>query len=114
MRNRAARALECALAIQQEFHEAKIGRGIELSVKIGVGCGEVTILHIGGVGNRIEYIPCGDPLMQAFECEGHCVGGNNPTAKFCRKTSFQAFFVAKTVIRPNAILRIRLNSGWAK
>lgn len=45
--------------------------GVRLSVKIGIGCGEVTILHIGGVHKRLEYLAVGEPLVHAFNAEHH-------------------------------------------
>ena len=34
-------------------------------VKIGIGVGNVTILHLGGVNGHVEYVAVGDPLVQA-------------------------------------------------
>jgi hypothetical protein len=41
----------------------------KLSVKIGFGLGKVKIIHVGGVGGRVEYLPVGTPLSEAFEAE---------------------------------------------
>lgn len=40
-----------------------------LAVKIGFGVGKVKILHVGGIDGRVEYVPIGTPLSQAFEAE---------------------------------------------
>lgn len=32
-------------------------------------------MHVGGEYNRTEYLPVGDPLTQAFECEHHATSG---------------------------------------
>eukprot|EP00975_Prorocentrum_lima_P028011 5888164-Prorocentrum_lima.AAC.1 len=50
---RLRRAAQCAVAIQQYLDSAELEEGIRLSVKIGIGFGSVSILHIGGVRNRM-------------------------------------------------------------
>lgn len=35
---------------------------IKLSVKIGFGVGEFSIIYVGGIYGRSEYLPVGDPL----------------------------------------------------
>ncbi len=44
-------------------------------MKIGFGVGDFSIIYVGGVFNRREYLPTGDPLTQAFESEHHAEGG---------------------------------------
>jgi class 3 adenylate cyclase len=66
---KARRAAQCALDINDLLQEAVMADGVSLSVKIGLGVGELTILHIGGVYNRLEYLAIGDPLAQAFHAE---------------------------------------------
>lgn len=46
-----------------------------LSVKIGFGIGDFSIIYVGGVLNRAEYLPAGPPLIQAFESEEHADKG---------------------------------------
>lgn len=46
-----------------------------LSVKIGFGIGDFSIIYVGGVLNRAEYLPAGKPLIQAFESESHAEKG---------------------------------------
>lgn len=53
------RAGQCALEIKDKLQDVKFGNNITLSVKIGVGVGEVSILHIGGVFGRMEYCATG-------------------------------------------------------
>ena len=64
-------AIQSALDIQSTLNDTTIIEDIKLSVKIGFGIGEVTILHVGGVFSRAEYLAAGEPLLQAFEAE-HC------------------------------------------
>ena len=75
MEARARRAAQCALAIQEALHAAELSEGVTLSVKIGIGMGRVSVLHLGGVLNRMEYVAVGDPLVQAFNAEGHAEAG---------------------------------------
>ncbi|CAD8172324.1 unnamed protein product [Paramecium pentaurelia] len=65
-------AIQSALLIQEKLTKTTIEQGIQLSVKIGFGVGEMSIIHVGGVFNRIEYLATGDPLLQAFASE-HCL-----------------------------------------
>jgi class 3 adenylate cyclase/GNAT superfamily N-acetyltransferase len=65
------RAAQCALEIKQSLQDAKLGAGVTLNVKIGVGVGLISILHVGGVFGRMEYIATGQPLQQAFLAEHH-------------------------------------------
>eukprot|EP01029_Cantina_marsupialis_P002742 TRINITY_DN1261_c0_g3_i2.p1 TRINITY_DN1261_c0_g3~~TRINITY_DN1261_c0_g3_i2.p1 ORF type:complete len:330 (+),score=83.07 TRINITY_DN1261_c0_g3_i2:131-1120(+) len=72
---RTRRAAQCALAIQEQLHEAEIAEGVKLSVKIGIGVGYVSVLHLGGALDRMEYVAVGEPLVQAFGAEHHAVSG---------------------------------------
>jgi len=36
---------------------------ISLSVKMGFGVGKVDIIYVGGVFDRCEYVPVGNPLL---------------------------------------------------
>ena len=70
------RAVQCAISFQQELNEAELADGVVLSVKVGIGVGQISILHMGGVLNRLEYVAVGDPLVQAFQAEHHAVSGD--------------------------------------
>jgi adenylate cyclase 10 len=50
--------------IQQRLDQATIEDQVQLSVKIGIGVGLVSIIHIGGTYKRMEYLAVGDPLIQ--------------------------------------------------
>ena len=39
-------------------------QGVTLSVKIGIGIGRVSVLHLGGALGRMEYVAVGEPLVQ--------------------------------------------------
>eukprot|EP00457_Paulinella_chromatophora_P000274 gb/GEZN01000274.1/.p1 GENE.gb/GEZN01000274.1/~~gb/GEZN01000274.1/.p1 ORF type:complete len:1599 (+),score=219.44 gb/GEZN01000274.1/:94-4890(+) len=66
------RAFQCALEISRKLQNADLAEGVTLNVKIGVGIGEVKILHVGGVYGRVEYVAVGKSLVQAFASEHHC------------------------------------------
>jgi class 3 adenylate cyclase len=64
-------AIQSALDIQARLNDKNVVDDIKLSVKIGFGIGDITILHVGGKFGRAEYLAAGEPLLQAFEAE-HC------------------------------------------
>jgi len=63
------RAIQCALDIQGKLNNQEISPNKRLSVKIGIGVGECTILVVGGQFGRCEYLSVGDALAQACESE---------------------------------------------
>lgn len=76
MERRVRRAAQCAFAIQEELHNAELTQEVRLSVKIGIGMGQVSVLHLGGVYKRMEYIAVGEPLLEAFTAEHHATPGD--------------------------------------
>jgi hypothetical protein len=44
--------------------------------QLGIGVGQVALIHVGGVYKRLEYLACGPPLMQAFHAEHACTSGD--------------------------------------
>ena len=75
MAERARHAAQCALNVQGLLDAAELEEDVSLSVKIGVGIGPVSVLHLGGENGRLEYVAVGAPLMQAFNCEHHGTSG---------------------------------------
>jgi class 3 adenylate cyclase len=69
------RAVQCAIDIQSKLNNKEICVGKTLSVKIGVGVGEVRILFVGGQFNRCEYLIVGESMRQACEAETHATEG---------------------------------------
>ena len=69
------RAIQCALEIQSKLHNQEIASGKKLSIKVGIGVGECTILVVGGQFRRCEYLSVGEALAQACECETKALGG---------------------------------------
>ncbi|CAN0362830.1 unnamed protein product, partial [Ectocarpus fasciculatus] len=76
MERRVRRAAQCAFAIQESLHDAELTQEVRLSVKIGIGMGQVSVLHLGGVYKRMEYIAVGEPLLEAFTAEHHATAGD--------------------------------------
>ncbi|RYY34780.1 hypothetical protein EON62_02990, partial [archaeon] len=91
---RVQRAGQCALEIQTNLHKAELQDGVTLSVKIGIGVGEVSVLHLGGILRRMEYVAVGEPLVQAFAAEHHAEAGGDvilsPRAWSLVNTVFEA------------------------
>ena len=71
LENRMQRAAAAAIQIQQTIPKMELEQGALLKVKIGIGVGMVTVLHLGGVNGHVEYVAVGEPLVQAFEAEHH-------------------------------------------
>ena len=72
-------AIDCALIIQEQFHNFQIYDDITLKVKLGIGYGECTVVHLGTQQNRthdtLQYSSFGDAVLQAFEAETFCQPG---------------------------------------
>ncbi len=58
------RASQCALAIQATRWQSPIAAGDALSLRVGVGAGEVMLARIGGLKNRWEILFAGDAVEQ--------------------------------------------------
>lgn len=41
---------------------------VTLSLHMGIGCGQLTAVHVGGVFKRWEYILSGPPMKQVLLC----------------------------------------------
>jgi class 3 adenylate cyclase len=74
-------ATQCCLELQGEMQrfmiQEKSGTTSEnvdmaMSVKLGIGVGDFSILHVGGVFKRLEYLCCGPALSEAFTAQDHC------------------------------------------
>ncbi|EQC40568.1 hypothetical protein SDRG_02456 [Saprolegnia diclina VS20] len=74
------RCIQCALGIQEKLHQAKLAPDVELSIKIGIGVGRATVVHLGGESDgatpRMEYVGVGPALVQAFTAEHHALAGD--------------------------------------
>ena len=63
------RTAQCGLAMQEALHEYPAAEDVRLSMRVGVGAGNVFAVHIGGVFNRWEFLVAGEPLGQVSLAE---------------------------------------------
>ena len=63
------RAAQCGLAVQKALHDYQEAEGVRLSLRIGVGAGEISTMHLGGRFGRWEFLPTGAPLVQSSLAE---------------------------------------------
>lgn len=59
------RASACCLEIHKRLHNFDTGEGgVRLTLHIGVGAGNITMLQVGGEHSRYEYVIAGTPMEQ--------------------------------------------------
>jgi len=58
------RAAQCSLAVQALLHQYQAAEGTRLSLRMGIGAGDVLTASVGGVRRRWEYLVAGEPLVQ--------------------------------------------------
>jgi class 3 adenylate cyclase/tetratricopeptide (TPR) repeat protein len=64
-----ARAAGCGLTMQQMLHGSELAAGTRLSVRVGIGAGEVFAAHLGGVRGRWEFVIGGPAVTQTCGAE---------------------------------------------
>jgi class 3 adenylate cyclase len=69
------RAAQCGLAVQEKLQDFTV-EGIKLSLRVGIGVGEVTLMHLGGVFGRWELLVAGEPLVQMSAAEHEAAPGD--------------------------------------
>lgn len=57
-------AAQCALEIQRQLNAYQAAPGIQLSLKLLLGAGDIRALHLGGIFNRWEFLVTGEPLAR--------------------------------------------------
>ena len=80
------RATSCALELQRELHNYAVGEDLRLSMKISIGSGPVSCMHLGGVYERWEFLVAGPPLEQVGIANGLASPGDlvvSAVAKEC-------------------------------
>jgi len=78
------RVVQCCCRIQDRFDlfdNTYIDVDVRLQVKLGVGCGRVDLLHLGGIFDRVEFLVCGAGLNQAFKCEADAIATKTIVSK---------------------------------
>ena len=101
--NMARRAAQAGLQIQRTMHNKEMAPGVFLSVKCGIGVGDVSIITIGGVYDRLEAAPLGEPLVQAFASEHHAVAGEVWVSPGTWKL-IKPYFIQQKVMPDNFVL----------
>jgi class 3 adenylate cyclase/tetratricopeptide (TPR) repeat protein len=62
-------AAQCALAMQQSLQQSELAARVQLSVRIAVGSGEVSVAHLGGARGRWEVVVGGPAVVQVCATE---------------------------------------------
>jgi class 3 adenylate cyclase/tetratricopeptide (TPR) repeat protein len=70
------RAADCALRMQQRLHNYTAAKNVQLSMRMGLSAGDITLAHIGGVNKRWEFIVAGSPLLQLRSIKQVAVPGD--------------------------------------
>ncbi|MBP7690824.1 MAG: AAA family ATPase [Anaerolineales bacterium] len=63
------RAAQCALQVQAQLQEYVVGGDQPLVLRVGLGAGLVSAMHVGGVNDRWEVALVGEPVEQAGRAE---------------------------------------------
>ncbi len=68
------KAVQCA----QEIHESslKMLGGITITLRIGIGVGQVALFYVGGLDARWEILPTGEPFRQMGVAQGQAEPGD--------------------------------------
>ena len=66
---------QAAVAVRAALHNYDTGDGVRLSLRLGVGAGEVMALHVGGVGGRWQLLLSGAPMLQVSRAEQRAAPG---------------------------------------
>ncbi len=71
----ALRAAACGLEMQEALSDRPMGTGVQLSMRIGMGVGEIALIHGGGHGGAWEFFVVGEPLLQLARLQRQIVPG---------------------------------------
>jgi class 3 adenylate cyclase len=74
-RETARRSTQCGLSLQRELASYRSNGGTQLSMKIGVGTGDFTCMHLGGEFHRWEVLITGLAFVQSFSALEHAKAG---------------------------------------
>ncbi|GAM22380.1 hypothetical protein SAMD00019534_055550 [Acytostelium subglobosum LB1] len=80
--NRVRIACACALSLQRKLHNFPVPGGF-LTLHIGVGCGKVSGLYVGGESSKVEFLIAGEALVQATLCEKEADAGEIYISQSC-------------------------------
>ena len=68
-------ATQCGLSLQRTLANYRSNGGTELAMKIGVGTGDFTCMHLGGEFHRWEVLITGLAFVQSFSALEHAKAG---------------------------------------
>ena len=71
----AQQAAACTLAIQAALQDYQTTDGHTLAVRMGLGAGDIALMHVGGVYGRWEFVITGSPLSQVSQAQAHAQPG---------------------------------------
>jgi class 3 adenylate cyclase/tetratricopeptide (TPR) repeat protein len=63
------RAAQCGLAVQHTLHDYQATGPKRLSLRVGIGAGDIFAVHVGGMYRRWEFLITGSPLVQVNQAE---------------------------------------------
>ncbi len=69
-------AAECGLAVQKALHHYRVAEGVRLSLRVGLGAGDVFTTYLGGMHGRWEFLIAGEPLIQVSLAEQQAQPGD--------------------------------------
>ena len=70
------RVAECSLAIQQSLDGYTAEQDSQLSLRIGIAAGKISVVHVGGVYGRWEFLIAGEALAQVSMAVHRAQPGN--------------------------------------
>ncbi len=76
-----SRAAACALAVRRTLHDQEIAPGYRLSLRVGLGVGEVVACPVGGRDGRAELFVAGDAVISAARAEQEAPRGGVALSK---------------------------------
>ena len=71
----ALQVAHCGIELQRQLDRTKIGSGLELSLRIGIGAGPLLAQMVGGLYDRWEFLIGGDAIDQVGRAQKYCEPG---------------------------------------
>lgn len=96
------RAAACGLEIQREMGNVLVAEDVALSTRLGIGCGDISLLLVGGERGRWETLPLGDPFRQLRATHAKTQPGDlavSPEAWSRLQTAFGGRPIADGIVR---------------
>lgn len=68
------KAIQCGLQLHKHFASFEFCPGFPINASVGIACGRMTLVHVGGVYKRLEYHILGKPLYECLEADKKTAG----------------------------------------